>query len=229
MTNLFLPLGDSIGSISLVDWMGGELEVVNDARVSYDNLKDALDARDYKLIKFLLNNNHTSPLRGTAFKFQALVPLYVCRQWYKHHVSSNFVDDQDGWNEKSYRYVKAEGDHCYVPTEFRKQSEDNRQASVVADDREFQEVADIIYRQAIESALDSYDKLIQVGVCREQARGILPQSVYTRFRWTCSLHGVVHFINLRDSSHAQWEIQQYAKAVKALIDPIAPTIISEFK
>lgn len=79
--NKIYPLGDNIGYVELVSQMGTELDIVNDARVSFDNKKQALDDRDKKLTRFLIENQHTSPLRGVVFKFEAVVPLAVCRQW----------------------------------------------------------------------------------------------------------------------------------------------------
>lgn len=206
--------------------MGSDLEIVNDARVSYDKYKSVLDERDSKLIKFLITNKHTSPLRGSVLKFEVKCPLYIARQWYKHHVASNYVDSQDGWNEVSLRYT--EGTEFYVPYEFRKQSKTNKQVGDEPFDKATNNYLAWSYKKNVQESLDQYQKLIGLGVCREQARGLLPSSIYTRFRWTTSLEGVLHFISLRDESGAQWEIQQYAKSIKGLVSESFPKTLEFF-
>ena len=67
-----------------------------------------------------------------------------------------------------------------------------------------------------------YKELIALGVCREQARCVLPLGLYSEVYWTASLQAVAHFLHLREDSHAQWEIRQYAQAVRALTEPIFP-------
>lgn len=220
-------LGDNIGYLKLVSVMGSDLQIVNDARVSYDNKKTTLDEKDTKLIKYLIKHKHTSPFRGCALKFEVKCPLFIARQWWKHHVSSNYVDSQDGWNEMSLRYT--EGSEAYIPVEFRKQSSVNKQAS---EEHSFtnDELAELTYayNHSIDKAIHAYHLLMKRGVCREQARGVLPAAIYTRFRWTTSLEGVLHFLSLRDSSNAQWEIQQYALAIKDAIKPSFPISLKYF-
>ncbi len=123
------PLGDGISKIQLIDMMGEDLSVVNDARASFEKVSDELTDRDKKLIHYLVKHDHMSPLRGTIFKFRVTAPLFICRQWWKHIIASVHAADQIGWNEKSYRYRAAEKGKFYVPKVFLSQSENNRQAS----------------------------------------------------------------------------------------------------
>jgi len=81
MASILYPLGDGIGCIELIAHMGGDLDVVNDARASFEKTSETLTDKDVKLISYLLKHEHTSPLRGTAFKFKVKAPLYLCRQW----------------------------------------------------------------------------------------------------------------------------------------------------
>lgn len=203
-------LGDNIGYINLISVMGSDLQIVNDARVSYDVRQKYLEPKDIKLIKYLIQHKHTSPLRGCVLKFEVKCPLYIARQWWKHHVASNYTDGQDGWNEQSLRYT--EGTELYVPGILREQSRTNKQVG----NTKHKNSGDFIvkYRVAVNHALIVYQDLLDQGICREQARGILPTCIYTKFRWTTSLHSLLNFISLRNKSDAQWEIQQYAKAVE---------------
>lgn len=75
------PLKDSKSKIELIDYMGNDLSIVNDARASFEKTSDNLDDRDVKLINYLIKHEHTSPFRGVTFKFKVKAPLYICRQW----------------------------------------------------------------------------------------------------------------------------------------------------
>src|SRR6056300_389777 len=102
------PLGDGKSTVALIDSMGNSLAIVNDARQSFDNRKEQWEEKDNKLLNYLAKHHHTSPFRGVVFKWQVKAPLFIARQWWKHTVASTFVDDQLGWNEKSFRYCSAE-------------------------------------------------------------------------------------------------------------------------
>lgn len=224
------PLQDGKSRVELIDCMGGDLAIVNDARASFEKISSELSDRDIKLIHYLIKHEHTSPFRGTVFKFRVKAPLFVCRQWWKHVVASNHNDEQLGWNEKSFRYVEIEdSNEFYIPTVFRQQSKNNRQATdgQLADDANHQAVE--IYRQQCEDSYKAYRNLIEIGVGREQARGILAPSVYTCWVWTASLQSVLHFIDLRNGIGAQSEIGAYAHAIQSLISPICPIAINVWK
>jgi thymidylate synthase (FAD) len=94
------PLGDGKSRIELIDSMGNDLSIVNDARASFAKTSEKLDDRDIKLISYLIKHEHWSPFRGVVFKFKIKAPLYICRQWWKHVIASNHNEEQLGWNEK---------------------------------------------------------------------------------------------------------------------------------
>lgn len=220
-------LGDNIGYVELIDSMGSDLTIVNNARVSFANQKEELDTKDEKLIAYLIKHKHWSPFRGVVFQFRAKVPLFICRQWWKHHIASSYVDSQNQWNEISMRYVDASEFEFYIPSEFRKQSTNNKQCS----DGELDVTADLkaksIYKHSCKDAIACYKELIEIGVGREQARGVLPTSIYTEFIWTCSLQALINFIKLRQGKGAQDEISLYADALLGLAKPIVPITIKE--
>tara|TARA_R100000479_G_scaffold69107_1_gene33095 strand:+ start:62 stop:538 length:477 start_codon:yes stop_codon:yes gene_type:complete len=139
------------------------------------------------------------------------------RQWYKHVVgietTSSHVTKDHAWNEISGRYVPY--DEFYEPTEFRKQSEDNKQASdgLVENQKNAKKVWDMGQNVAI----SCYKQLLDMGMAKEQARSILPLTVYTKVWWTASFQSVMNFIELRDEPTSQVEIQEYARGLKEIM------------
>ena len=231
MENLILdPLNDGKSRIELIDSMGNDLSVVNDARASFNRVSNKLNEKDIKLINYLIKHKHTSPLRGVAFKFKVKCPLYICRQWWKHILASNHNTEQIGWNEKSLRYVEINdvGDF-YIPSEFRLQSVNNKQATEGLLNELYNIEAIEAYTKQCVSSFQTYQHLLNLGVGREQARGVLVPAVYTNFVWTCSLQTVLHFIDLRKDKGAQTEISRYANSVEKLIENIVPKTIKSWK
>ena len=205
------------GYIELVDTLGDDLTPVNAARVSFDGFSETFSDKDRKLSKFLIKHKHHSPFRHQHCMFILKAPEFVMRQWYKHVVgietTSSHVTKDHAWNEISGRYVPY--DEFYEPTEFRKQSEDNKQASdgFIKD----QISATIKWRETQMNTIKTYNQLLSMGVAREQARSILPLTVYTKVWWTASFQSIMNFIELRDESTSQVEIQLYAKALKEIM------------
>jgi thymidylate synthase (FAD) len=222
------PLGDGKSALRLLDSMGNSLSVVNDARQSFAAESAEWTERDGKLLRYLAKHHHTSPFRGVVFKWSVKAPLFIARQWWKHTVASTFVDDQLGWNEKSFRYCAADEAEFYIPIEFLQQSEDNRQASAGPLPSRSQSLAFAQYAQAVEACKQAYAGLLLTGVSKEQARAILPSALYTSFVWTCSLQALFHFISLRIGHGAQGEIVAYAKALLELGRPVAPEAFDAF-
>jgi thymidylate synthase (FAD) len=222
------PLGDGKSSLRLLDSMGNSLSVVNDARQSFAAESTEWTERDGKLLRYLAKHHHTSPFRGVVFKWAVKAPLFIARQWWKHTIASTYVDDQLGWNEKSFRYCAADEAEFYIPMEFMQQSEDNRQASAGPLPSRSQALALAQYAQAVEACKQAYAGLLLTGVSKEQARAILPSALYTSFVWTCSLQALFHFISLRIDHGAQGEIVAYAKALLELGHPVAPEAFDAF-
>jgi thymidylate synthase (FAD) len=211
--------------------MGNSLSVVNDARKSFAAESAEWTERDGKLLRYLAKHHHTSPFRGVVFKWSVKAPLFVARQWWKHTVASTFVDDQLGWNEKSFRYCKVdERAEFYTPIDFRSQAKSNRQASGEPLLSREQSLATTVYSKGVEEARQAYEALMAMGVSKEQARGVMPPCLYTQFIWTCSLQTLLHFISLRiDNKSAQNEIALYANSLFALGFAVAPEVFNAFK
>ena len=210
------------GYIEVVDKLGDDLTPVNAARVSFGGRSDTFEEKDRKLSKFLIKHKHFSPFRHQHVMFIIKAPEFVMRQWYKHVVgietTSAHVTKDHAWNEISGRYVPY--DEFYEPTEFRKQSEDNKQASdgLVED----QIKATMMWREAQTKTIETYKELLDMGMAKEQARSILPLTVYTKVWWTASFQSIMNFIELRYEPTSQVEIQEYARALKEIMLDIFP-------
>ena len=204
------------GFVRLVDVMGTDLSVVNAARISFAKQTETMRHQDKKLINYLWSHRHTSPFRHASVQIHLKAPLFVLRQWMKHQVGC-------AWNEVSGRYVRFDAE-CYVPDIWREQHEQNKQGSKgqIKD----QNNATQAYQTALKTAIDSYENLLAQGVCREQARMLLPLALYSECYWTASLQAIMHFLELREDAHSQWEIQQYAGAVRSLLTPYFPICLS---
>lgn len=203
------------GFVELIDHMGDEQEVARAARISYGNSEERSLEKDMKLTKYLWDNRHTSPFEMIELKWRVKCPIFVARQWLRHRTANI--------NEMSLRYTELDDVEYYVPEVWRAQDSRNKQGSSgIAEDFEGA-VADYYY--GMESAVSMYYALLKDGVAREQARMVLPVSVYTEFIWKNDLHNTLHFLGLRADSHAQWEIQQYAQAMIEIIKEIYPNIM----
>ena len=210
---------DGQGWVGLIDTLGTESTIVNAARVSFGKIKTDMDERDVKLLHYLIDNRHTSPLEHIVFTFSVHCPLFVRGQWHRHRTWS--------YNEISRRYTEIDIEF-YTPPKLRRQAENNRQASCADPDFDDTALRELIDRQN-KASYEAYEKLLAAGVCREQARGVLSQNMMVTFWGTVDLSNLLHFLELRDSDHAQWEIREYAKAIKKLIKPVIPHVAQYFE
>jgi thymidylate synthase (FAD) len=221
----FDPLQDGISKLELIDSMGDDLSVVNDARASFDKISTEWSQADRGLLITLLTAwpQHTSPMRGVALKFRVKAPLGIARQWWKSVVASSHIDDQIQWNEKSFRYSEAtDPNEFYIPKVFRTQSTRNKQSSADPLEPEDDIFAAETLKLACKESFEAYESLIATGVCREQARLVLNPAIYTSWVWTTSLQSALNFVSLRHHSAAQSEIALYAADLAQCIKSVAP-------
>jgi thymidylate synthase (FAD) len=218
------------GYVRLVDQMGSDLSVVNAARVSYDKEAEQLSERDQKLINFLIKEKHTSPFRHAALTFEVYAPLVVARQWWKYAVSSTHVDDQNGWNESSRRYI-TEDEEFYIPsaTEWRSKPENSKQGSGKPVDKFVGQRFTDRLEEIVKLGEEAYQSAMDQGIAPELARLFLPAyGMYVRWRWTTSLQGVMTFLEQRLPHDAQSEIREYADAVLNLSKDIFPQTFKSY-
>jgi thymidylate synthase (FAD) len=218
------------GYVRLVDTLGDDISIVNAARVSYDKEVYEFGERDSKLLGFLIREGHTSPFRHAALTFEVYAPLFVARQWWKYAVSSTHVDEQNGWNESSRRYI-TEDEKFYIPLpeQWRSKPENSKQGSGEPVDIEIgQKYFDMLCEAVVQGA-EAYQMALEDNIAPEIARLFLPAyGMYVRWRWTVSLQGVLTFLDQRLGRDAQWEIQEYAKAVRELAEMGYPETFKAF-
>ena len=224
---------DNIGSVGYVSHMGSDITVVNSARVSFGVNKAELDTRDRKLIKYLIRHRHTSTLEHNVVTFKFVVPLFVRSQHLRHRTWS--------YNEISRRYTDK-GIRFYEPKQFRTQHKSNRQASNAEEliNPSFRAMtysmapvsdynASDVIQSHHEDSLKLFERLVEKGVCREQARGVLPQNMYTEYYGTANLNNIIKFIDLRLHEGAQWEIQQVAMSVLVICENLWPIAVKAYR
>lgn len=204
---------ENIMNVALLNHMGSDLTVVNAARVSfskessYDENMDgtwSLNDKDIKLISYLVKHNHWSPFSHCFLQFRVKAPIFVARQLQKHQVGLS-------WNEVSRRYVDSEPEF-YHPDTWRKRAENVKQGSAdepVADHH----AVFLAYNAAREVALYNYNNMISKGVCPEQARMVLPQSMMTEWIWSGSLYAFYRVCKLRLDKHTQKETRVIAEMI----------------
>tara|TARA_R110002033_G_scaffold139310_2_gene178481 strand:- start:596 stop:1387 length:792 start_codon:yes stop_codon:yes gene_type:complete len=221
--------GDGISCVELVEHMGSDLTIVNSARVSFGKHKEELDGRDRKLINYLAKHKHTSTFEHNVVTFRFTVPLYVRSQHHRHRTWS--------YNEISRRYTDV-NIQFYEPDQFRTQHESSRQASnpeelvnpvVFAYEDGGQLRASSLIKRHHEQSFKLYENLLSSGVCREQARGVLPQNMYTEYYGTVNLSNLLKFIDLRTHEGAQWEIQKVAEACLDISEELWPVAVGAYR
>ncbi len=225
--------GDGIGAVEYVQSMGEDITVVNAARVSFGVHKEEMDEKDKKLVKYLVDHKHTSTLEHNVVTFRFKVPLYIRSQHHRHRTWS--------YNEISRRYTDINLEF-YEPEAFRTQHKSNRQASNSEDlinppvslyPKIKEERGVYLSSGAVkdhhERSLALYNTLIEAGVCREQARGVLPQNLYTEYYGTVNLNNLLKFIELRNHMGAQWEIQKVAEACLEIAEELWPVAVRSYR
>ena len=216
---------DEIGRVDYVGHMGDDLTVVNSARVSFGKQKEELDEKDRKLIRYLIKHRHTSTLEHNTVTFRFVAPLFVRSQHHRHRTWS--------YNEISRRYTDV-NIKFYEPKEFRTQHKSNRQASNAEEliDPALMSSSEATCSTAVRAhhgkCMYLFNQLIEAGVCREQARGILPQNLYTEYYGTSNLSNLLKFIDLRTHMGAQWEIQKVAEACLEIATDLFPETVGAY-
>ena len=215
------------GFVRLVDTMGSDGDIADAARVSYGKGTRAV-SDNRNLIRYLLRHKHTSPIEMASVKFHLKLPIFVMRQLIRHRTASV--------NEYSGRYSVMSND-CYVPEidYIQPQSQTNKQGRAGELSEGWKKkyktiISDITSKTLIAYKLLVGDDLMGVdGLSRELSRIVLPVSNYTECYWKIDLHNFFHFCRLRMDSHAQQEIQDYAKPMYEMVKPHFPIATEAFE
>lgn len=208
------------GYVRYIDHMGSDARILEAARVSYKS-KGKGDEADKKLLGYLWKNKHTSPFEMCKLTLNIKMPIFIMRQYVRHRMQS--------LNEMSARYTQLP-EEFYIPTEWRKQDIKNKQGSVQAEwTHEEQNIMTKEVAEFCDKSYELYMSLINRGVAREMARMVLPVNIYTEFYTSWDLKNLLHFVTLRDDSHAQFEIQEYGKAIKQICIDLFPWTMDAYE
>ncbi len=208
------------GFVELIDFMGDDDAPVDAARVSFEKSANQYTTeQNDRLMRFLIDNEHGSPLEMVTFKFRVSAPVVVWWHWVRHRMSN--------FNFASGRYIPFKENRVYIPTSWRIQSKTNKQGSD-PDARlspelseEFNKRRDDLYL----AAYGLYNEMLEHGVAREQARLVLPfAAVYYEAIFQANARSLMNFIALREKPDAQLEIREYAKAIKSIVSETHPRI-----
>ena len=210
------------GFVRLVDYMGSDARIVQTARVSYGEGTKTL-REDAGLIDYLLRHEHSSPFEHVIFEFHAKMPIFVARQWIRHRTAR--------LNEISGRYSVIK-DEFYIPeaSSINFQSKDNKQGRAIDDvPAELKEKVISLLAEDQQNVYKNYEEMIDDDIARELARINLPLSTYTEWYWQMDLKNMFHFLKLRMDHHAQWEIQEYGRAMAKIVKAVCPLAYDSFE
>lgn len=206
-----LPVLDH-GYVELVDYLGGDERIAYVAR--HGNQKDGIPP----LLRYMSREYHTSPFEGMVIQLLIRAPQVVFWQWERHR-TWRFLS----LNIQSGRYEEYQGNY-YLPAdgEIRNQPETRKQGRGELLESWQRDQAVRTFNQVNRFTESAYRDLLSLGVARELARLVLPMTVYIEAVVTVDLHNLFAWLELRDDSHAQHEIAEYARATAELCEPLAP-------
>jgi thymidylate synthase (FAD) len=208
-----------MATLSNVDYLthsGDDLLVSNSARVSFGKWKAELDEADEKLIRYLARNGHFSPFTHPQITLRVTAPIMVARQLFRHVVGLTI-------NEVSRRYIDTPPEfYDPDPMPWRARADRVKQGSGGRLPIEGMIAADAVYREALDAAANAYRTLLDVGVCPEMARLVLPVATMTQWVWTGSLAAYARVCRLRSDGHAQAETQEVAARISAVCAGLFP-------
>ncbi len=197
------------------EMLGEELDAgylpVSAARASFiaDDKTGENTAKDDKLMKSLADRRHVGCFEHNYATMVVECPLFVARQIMRHR---SFT-----FNETSRRYT-SEKLEFWIPDKLRKQSKSNKQGSLDAEvDYEVS-----AWKVVADETMDVYNDALSKGVCREQARALLPQSMLTRFYMTGNIRSWWSFLTSRLKDDTQYETRVIAQKMKDHLDSLWP-------
>jgi thymidylate synthase (FAD) len=199
--------------VELIDSAGGDLSIVNSARVSFNKEVTELEDNDRRLVAYLASHHHDTPFRHNFIQLRCEVPVFLARQLMKHQAGLT-------WNEESRRYIDYTPDF-HKPSGWRKRPEGGiKQGSGGL--HPYNPKWQRVYDEHIQDAVELYKWMLSEGVAPEQARMVLPQSMMVNFIWSGNLLAFHHVYNLRSGEGAQREAQLFAELLKRAIEPAFP-------
>ena len=214
-----LNFNAKFSDVTYITSMGNDQTVVDSARVSFNQdmvegkTEYELNPSDQRLIKYLSEHGHWSPFSHCYATFKISAPIFVARQLMKHQVGL-------AWNEISRRYVDKEPEFWY-PLSWRERAKNKKQGSTDHEVYGSQWINEK-YKKTIELCEHTYKEMIKAGVCPEQARSVLPQSMLTQWYWSGSLYAFARVCNLRLMEDAQTETRWVAERISYYMANLFP-------
>lgn len=209
------------GFVTYIDHMGSDHDICEAARISYSRRDREFDpVKDLNLIFRLFRDRHTSPFEMGKIVFNIKMPIFVMRQFVRHRMQN--------LNEVSARYTELPNEF-YIPEKWRLQDPKNRQGSDGFADDHATSLCVNRTREICEKAYEIYEIMLKNGISREMARMVLPVNIYTEIVCCWDMNNLLKFFSLRDDVHAQAEIQEYAKAMKAIAATVFPHVMEAYE
>ena len=194
-----------------------EMAITEAARISYLSPSKG-EKKDKGLLRYLFKNKHTSPFEQVNISFNIRMPIFIMRQFVRHRTFR--------LNEVSARYTELDLGF-YIPEVWRIQDTKNKQGSLETDelDNEFaSHLLDIHNKECF----SLYKRLLGKNTAREMARMVLPLSALTEIIVNIDMSNLIKFFLLRDDNHAQYEIQEIARAMKTITRDKFPWIMEMY-
>lgn len=209
------------GVVTLDDFMGSDLTIVNAAQASLDRQSEKYGTREKAILRTLMREEHGVPFEHVIFRYKLRLPIFLARQFVKHRMGS--------WSEHSARYSEIEP-LFYVPgaQSVREQVGTAMSYTYKPLDPAFAGLFQFNVRRANRVAYEAYEDSLRLGVAKEQARMVLPVNTYTTVVWTLNARSLFNFLRLRADPHAQAEAQVYAVEMERLASLVIPDTMEAF-
>lgn len=211
------------GHVELVASAASDISVVNAARVSFNTEEAIMTEKNKGLIKFLMRERHGTPFEHGYFRFRVKAPLFVFREWHRHRAGHSYNEWSARYSEMKPEFYIPDVDHV-----VEQHGKPGNYEFARVDDRNVAEEFVKALQVASEYAFEEYQWAIDKGIAKQQARLFLPVNTYSEMIWSCNPRSLMHFLSLRNSEQAQWEIRQYAQVVEAIFLDKMPTTAKAF-
>lgn len=202
------------GFIVLDTFAADDLSVVNAARVSLHKHSETMEEKDAGLIRYLISNRHGTPFEHNFFRFRIKAPIFVFREWHRHRIGHSY-------NEWSARYSELK-EEFYIPENVVTQVGKPGAYTFEPANSDIKNLFIMALESNCKAAFNRYKFSVENGIAKQQARLFLPVNIYSEMYWSCNARSLMHFLNLRNSEQAQWEIRQYAIVIEEIFSKIMP-------
>lgn len=215
-------------TVELIQSMASDSAVTMAARVSTGASNDVDASKEAGLINYLMRDRHGSPFEHNAFTFYIEAPIFVFREFMRHRIAS--------YNEESGRYKELEP-VFYVPSLSRKLIQVGKPGAYTFEDGSLLQLTRVYgaTHEANVTAYEQYQKMLDAGIAREIARGVLPVNTYSSMYVTMNARSLMNFLSLRTTregthfpSFPQREIEMVAEKMEEFFAAAMPLTYESF-